>query len=124
MIMMPSVLVYGFKTSSVEEVREKLELAFAVKLRVFRDDDEGVRYETNSKDAVPSMMLVPNHDADEEGDFFPEEDFKDFPVILRIWGWEKFPEFRDRLNAIPDFGADLLEEMEEEEFDDDDPDGD
>ena len=116
-MIVPSSLTYGFKSSDIEDVREKLETAFDIKLRVFRDDDEGIRYDSVGSRSVPLMVLIPNYDADEEGEFLLYEDFEEYSVILEVQSWEKFPSFMDAIDAIPDFGAQLLEHREEMEVD-------
>ena len=118
MRLIPSLLVYGFKTNSIEDVREKLEAAFGVRMRVFRDDDDGPRYASKGRDPVPPMTLYPNYDSNEGDPVIPEEEFEEFPVILSVTSWEKLPNFRDIINTIPDFGAELLREFDEMEFDD------
>ena len=116
-MIVPSRLVYGSKTRDIEHVRERLETTFAIKMRVFRNDDQGVRYDSIGSESVPLMVLIPNYDADEDEEFVLLEDFKEYPVILKVQSWEKFPSFMDAIDAIPDFGAELLEHREEMEVD-------
>ena len=118
MRLIPSALFYGFKTNSIEDVREKLEAAFGIKMRGLRDNGDGPRYESHSRDPAPPMMLYPNYDSNEGDPVIPEEDFEEFPVILSVSSWEKLPNFRGIINTIPDFGAELLREFDEMEFDD------
>ena len=116
-MILPSRLVYGFRTNDIEAKREKLSAAFGIELMAFRDDEAGVRYRTSSKDPFPIMTLFPNLDVDEEGKFFKLHDFREFPLILTVLNWEKAPDFMQTIGNIPDFGAELLDKHDEERLD-------